>query len=57
MSPLQGVAAVYMQCGYNEVVVRSSRVNVFKAHQVFVLSGEKECDINREIDYNNNHSP
>lgn len=37
VSPLQGVAVLYMQDGYNKVVVRSSRVNVFKAHQVFIL--------------------
>lgn len=37
VSPLQGVAVLYMQDGYNEVMVRSSRINVFKAHQVFIL--------------------
>lgn len=41
VSPPQGMAAVYMQHGYNEVMVRSSRVNVFKAHQVFILLGKK----------------
>lgn len=41
VSPLQGVAVDYMLYGYNQVMVRSSRVNVFKAHQVFILLGKK----------------
>lgn len=39
--PPQGVAAGYMQYGYNEVMVRSSGVNVSKAHQLFALLGKK----------------
>lgn len=49
VSPPQGVAAGYMQYGYNEVMVRGSRVNVFKAHQVFILLGKKEYDTYLEI--------
>lgn len=37
MSSVQGVAAGYVPYGYNQVMVRSHRVNIFKTHQLFVL--------------------
>lgn len=37
VSTVQGGAVLYVLYGDNQVMVRSSRVNVFKTHQLFVL--------------------
>lgn len=39
VSTVQGLTAFYVYNGHNQVVVRSSRVNIFKTHQLFALLG------------------
>lgn len=38
--PFQRVAAVYVLCGYNQVVMGSSRINVTETHQLIILWAE-----------------